>query len=1044
MADRPRQTYPYQQGNQPGRPPMPGMPGPPGPAMGNGVPPQQHSGPPGSFRPPQPQGMRPPMQPGQFQPPNPNQFGAPAPRPPSGMGMPPPQGGMGMGGARPPPAGQGPPMGMGARPPAMMQPPRPAQGGLNGMGGGPPPPQPSGPVSMGKAPTAMGAPKVTGPPMPSMGGPPGPAAPVRPLVPQPSSMAVPPRPMYGGPGAGAPSQPSFSAPPPASMQSAPQAPGFAQGFNQGPPQQQQQGYPQSSQPAPPAFGGQMGSYGAQRPGMSGTESILGQFQSLTMSGGPVAPGQPADVGVDAASFPRPVGSDVDGVLESLRWKKRDPYSADVKFMRLSSNAIPNSVELKKQWCLPCSALIQPLADIGKPVPVVNFGVAGIIRCRQCRTYVNPYVQFTDGGRRWKCNVCGTFNEVPVEYFCTTDNTGIRRDIAERPELNCGSVEYLAPEEYMVRPPMPPTYVFAFDVSYPAIASGLLATAIDSVKSCLDSLPGAERTQVGIITYDSTVHFYNMRGDQSSPQMLVIPDAASPYLPQPDDLLVNLQECRSQIDAALDIISKAFGKTQNVEGNIGGAVQSAYLVMQHVGGKMLCFQSSVPTAGEGKLRPKEDLASYNTEREYKLRKAEDPFFKRFGGECNRIQMCIDIFCCPPKFTDVASLSVYSSATGGQFYFYPGFFARKDGMKLKAEVTRNLTRETGWEAVMRVRMGKGLKCTNFHGHFMIRSNDLMALPTVDPDKAMHVDIGYEEQMVPHQMTYMQCALLYTTSQGERRIRVHTMAIPVVSDIGELFKACDSCATSAILSKLAAEKIRSTTIKETIHILNKKVIDVLKEYRQLYSTHLHPHNKLILPETMKMLPLLMLCMQKGALLKSPNEVTTDERSNTIYQILSMPFDNIMKFFYPRMYPLHDLGQIVLENGAVTSLPPTLPLTLNSIKDSGIYLLDNGMVCYLWIGRAISPQWLIDVFGLQNPTPQDLMNLQVGATLNNDTSKKVVGAVNKIRENNIYFQQCYVVRQGDPAEAMILPWLVEDKLQTLHSYTNYLGYIHKGILTR
>merc|ERR1712159_872875 len=129
------------------------------------------------------------------------------------------------------------------------------------------------------------------------------------------------------------------------------------------------------------------------------------------------------------------------------------------------------------------------------------------------------------------------------------------------------------------------------------------------------------------------------------------------------------------------------------------------------------------------------------------------------------MCIDIFCCPPKFTDVASLSVFSSATGGQFYFYPAFFARKDGLKLKAEVTRNLTRETGWEAVMRVRMGKGLKCTNFHGHFMIRSNDLMALPTVDPDKAMQV----------------------------------------VSDVGELFKACDSCATSAILSKLAAEKIR-----------------------------------------------------------------------------------------------------------------------------------------------------------------------------------------------------------------------------------------------
>ena len=196
--------------------------------------------------------------------------------------------------------------------------------------------------------------------------------------------------------------------------------------------------------------------------------------------------------------------------------------------------------------------------------------------------------------------------------------------------------------------------------------------------------------------------------------------------------------------------------------------------------------------------------------------------------------------------------------------------------------------------------------------------------------------------------------------------------------------------------------------------------------------------------MLPLLTLCMQKCALLKSPNEVTTDERSNMIFQILSMPFDNVMKFLYPRMYPLHDLNQIVLGDDGSVTLPATLPLSLNSIKDNGIYLLDNGMTCYLWIGRAISPQWLIDVFGLQNPTPQDLMNVQVGTPQDNGTSKKVIGVVNELRKNNMYYQQCYVVRQGDPQEAMILPWLVEDKFQTMYSYTNYLGYIHKGILTR
>ena len=38
-----------------------------------------------------------------------------------------------------------------------------------------------------------------------------------------------------------------------------------------------------------------------------------------------------------------------------------------------------------------------------PVPVVNFGNCGVIRCRRCRTYMNPFVSWLDAGRRWRCN-----------------------------------------------------------------------------------------------------------------------------------------------------------------------------------------------------------------------------------------------------------------------------------------------------------------------------------------------------------------------------------------------------------------------------------------------------------------------------------------------------------------------------------------------------------------------------------------------------------------------------------------------------------------
>jgi len=67
--------------------------------------------------------------------------------------------------------------------------------------------------------------------------------------------------------------------------------------------------------------------------------------------------------------------------------------------------------------------------------------------------------------------------VPGEYFSHLDATGRRMDMDQRPELTKGSVEIIAPTEYMVRPPMPPIYFFLIDVSISATKSGMLEVSM---------------------------------------------------------------------------------------------------------------------------------------------------------------------------------------------------------------------------------------------------------------------------------------------------------------------------------------------------------------------------------------------------------------------------------------------------------------------------------------------------------------------------------------------------------------------------------------
>jgi protein transport protein SEC24 len=90
-----------------------------------------------------------------------------------------------------------------------------------------------------------------------------------------------------------------------------------------------------------------------------------------------------------------------------------------RFMRATVGALHNSSAAAAKARVPLGIVLRPLASAEAAAgdggdtdgcDVVNFGATGIVRCKRCRTYINPFVAWLDSGRRWRCNICGLPND----------------------------------------------------------------------------------------------------------------------------------------------------------------------------------------------------------------------------------------------------------------------------------------------------------------------------------------------------------------------------------------------------------------------------------------------------------------------------------------------------------------------------------------------------------------------------------------------------------------------------------------------------------
>ena len=324
-------------------------------------------------------------------------------------------------------------------------------------------------------------------------------------------------------------------------------------------------------------------------------------------------------------------------------------------------------------------------------------------------------------------------------------------------------------------------------------------------------------------------------------MFIFP--ADVFLPHPDNLLVNLRSRRKVIEEFLTNILPSFPLSENstFDGNssfitdtgsaLGPALQAAYKVLSSIGGRISLFQATLPSKGnptDGSIlqnRENPNNRSLNSSNSSSITPLLNPatdFYKKLALECSEHQIAVDLFSLSPSYSDLATVSQISKISGGSVFYYGSSLANLENCRnrvlarLEEDLTHYLTRSIGFEAVMRLRCTRGLSIHSFHGNFFVRSTDLLTLPNVNPDSGYAVHMSIDDDLRDFNGVCFQAAVLYTNSCGERRIRVHTLALPVVATVQDVINGADQESIMGMLCKMG---------EYTLHLLFLPLVSLKK---------------------------------------------------------------------------------------------------------------------------------------------------------------------------------------------------------------------------
>ncbi|KAF1389544.1 hypothetical protein PFLUV_G00074500 [Perca fluviatilis] len=687
--------------------------------------------------------------------------------------------------------------------------------------------------------------------------------------------------------------------------------------------------------------------------------------------------------------------------------------------------------------LPLGALLTPLAKQNageKPLPVCNEPEC-LTGCGGCGASMCPAMGWQDCGQRFYCPFCGKLSEVPWQHYQPTKGVeGVRVDKDKRPELSMGSYEILHSQKGE-----PAALLLAIDVSASAVRGGHLAFATQQILTLLTSLKredgdASSDVRVGLMTYDSRIHLYDLSPALSRPHMLVITETDDLQLPVREGLLVSLKDCIDSIDSVLQLIPQFSSECDDSSGvPMELPVKTGLAVLQALTcpGKLLIFHTAPLIEME---HTNSSSGFFGSNKSKSIFQPSEPTIS-LAKECVSQGCGVHMFVLSQQDVGGAWPGHIPYLTGGALYTYSHLQGELDRERFRTDLKSIVDTDTGYKAELRIFVSKDMRVSGCYGLFIPGpSPSQVPMATLDWRTTLAMELAHSRALDETRGVAIQTVLSYSTQTGDRRTRVHTLTLRCSRHLQDTFRQYQAQTLLTFYCKKVYCAVLERPLQELREELQMEVTEALASYRKHCCSASVSAGQLVLPQYLRALPVYINSLRKSEVLLPGLRSSIHQRLQQRCRVLSMDTCCTSTHFYPLLLPL----ALSVDSSSSPNPEEALRCCAASLEPRCLYLVHSPLTLLLWVGNQVPTCTLVELFNTScfSSLPSGETKLPA---LESPLSISVRSLINTLSSQAPCARKLWLVKQGDTCEETLQRLLVEDKSPNGGaSYADFLYHLH------